>query len=43
MTAVHFSKQNSTFVAEFISNLKISEGRGARAIPASPPATGLTE
>ena len=30
LTAVHVSKQNSTIVAEFNSNLKISEG-GARA------------
>ena len=35
MTAVHFSKQNSTFLAEFNSNLKISwEG-------SSPPATSM--
>ena len=39
LTAVHFSKQNSTLVAEFNSNLKISGG--AQAPSVSPPATSL--
>ena len=40
MTAVHFSKQNSTFVAEFNSNLKIPGG-GARAPHTYTSATDL--
>ena len=32
-TTVYFSKQNSTFVAEFNSNLKISGGVGGRSSP----------
>ena len=38
MAAVHFNKQNSTFVAEFNSNLEIS---GGLQLLSFPPATGL--
>lgn len=40
MTAAHFSKQNSTWLAEFNSNLKIARGALAQP-PASTSATSL--